>query len=322
MSETTRRRRILIVDDEPTNVRVLAEALGPGYEIHFATSGGEAIAMAGHLDLDLVLLDVVMPGIDGYEVLRRLRADEALRAVPVIFVTAKGEVEDEELGFQLGAVDYIAKPVSPPIVRARVRTHLELKEQRDLLERRASIDGLTGIANRRRFDEKLAAALRSPRGEPMTVFLLDVDFFKQFNDRYGHAGGDDCLRKIAAVLPEVARRPTDLAARYGGEEFVLLFPDTGAAGGRELAAGLLARVARLAIPHEASKVGPTVTVSVGAVTIRPGGGETPVSLLERADQLLYSAKEAGRNRCVHLDAENREETSIGGDVITTPLPTA
>jgi len=304
-------RRVLIVDDEPANVRLLAEALGPGYQTHFATGGSHALELAEQLPIDLVLLDVVMPGLDGFEVLRQLKENEATRPIPVIFVTAMDEVEDEEHGFDLGAVDYITKPVSPPIVRARVRTHIELKEQRDLLEMRASIDGLTGLANRRCFDERLAASLRR-RGGLLSLLLLDVDFFKQFNDHYGHAHGDECLKQVAAVLPDVFRRPLDLPARYGGEEFVVLMPDTDAPGARERAGALLSRLAALGLPHERSRVAPHVTLSIGGVTAAPEEADGPEALLKAADQLLYEAKEAGRDRCVHLDLPSGEKRTIRG----------
>ena len=265
----TRRRRLLLVDDHPPNVHLLAEALRERYELRVATSGAKALALAAEGGIDLVLLDVVMPDLDGFEVCRRLKADERTWAIPVIFVTSLGEVDDETRGFDAGGVDYITKPISPPVVRARVRTHLELKEARDLLEELASVDALTGIANRRRFDGTLdrewRRALRS--GSSLTLAIADVDHFKAFNDRYGHARGDDCLRQVAQAAAAACGRPADLVARYGGEEFGLVLPDTDGAGARVLLRAVLANVEELRVPHAASSCAPHVTLSVGSVSL-------------------------------------------------------
>jgi len=294
--------RVLIVDDEPANIHGLAEALGVGYDLRFATGGERALALTAELPFDLVLLDVVMPGMDGYEVLRRLKASEDTRAVPVIFVTSMNNVADEELGFALGAVDYITKPASAPIVRARVRTHIELKRQRDQLEQRALIDQLTGVANRRGFDETLERRWQAAVREraPLLLILIDVDHFKQFNDHYGHGAGDDCLRRIGALLGAEFAQPGQLAARVGGEEFALLLP-----GGEASmhAQRLLHAVHALAIPHAHSQVASIVSVSAGAIETVPVSGESPRALLDLADQLLYRAKRDGRNRCVHRNGE-------------------
>jgi diguanylate cyclase (GGDEF)-like protein len=290
-----RKRRVLIVDDEPANVRVLAEVLGGAYELSFATSGAKALELAASSAPDLILLDVVMPGLDGYEVLRRLKMESATAGIPVIFVTAMSELDDEARGLELGAVDYITKPVSAPIVRARVRTHLELKAQRDLLERRAFLDGLTGIANRRRFDEELERRWRvaASRQQPLTLLLLDVDHYKQFNDNYGHGAGDECLRRVAAALDDCFDEAEGLAARYGGEEFVAIAAE---GTGTEHARRVLEAVRALAIPHAHSSAGPHVSVSIGAVELVPQADASPRAAIEIADRLLYEAKQGGRNR--------------------------
>jgi len=258
----------------------------------------------------------VMPGLDGFEVLRRLKSDDALASVPVIFVTAMSEVDDEAHGFALGAVDYISKPISPSIVRARVATHLELKRQRDLLEQRALIDGLTGISNRSRFDERLDAAVRSEarRNLPISLAMIDVDHFKQFNDAYGHAVGDDCLRQIAGVLAGVASRPDDLASRFGGEEFALLLPVTDFDGLKKVVTNLLAGVQGLAIPHDASETAKSVTVSVGAVALVPEIGACGVDVVKAADGLLYEAKKTGRNHAILLECSSKRR-----EVVRLPL---
>ena len=299
---------VLIVDDEPVNIQVLASALGDAYELRFATDAGRALALAASTRTDLILLDVVMPVVDGFELLRRLKADPATAAIPVIFVTAMHDTRDEERGFALGAVDYITKPVSPPIVRARVRTQLELKRQRDLLERRALCDGLTGIANRRRFDEELERAWRSRERarQPLSLLLLDVDHFKQYNDHYGHGSGDDCLVRLAGALEHAFARAGELAARVGGEEFAVLVPDDEVA---RHARRLLQSVQALAVPHARSDASPIVSVSAGALAALPREDQPPRALLERADRLLYAAKQAGRNRCAY-ESLGEEETKF------------
>ncbi len=306
------RRRLLLVDDHPPNIHLLAESLRDRYDIRFATSGARALALAADGGIDLILLDVVMPGMDGFEVCRRLKADERTWPIPVIFVTSLGEVDDETRGFDAGGVDYITKPISPPVVRARVRTHLELKEARDLLEELASIDPLTGIANRRRFDGALdrewRRAFRS--GSVLTLGIADVDHFKAFNDRYGHARGDECLRQVARAAAEACGRPSDLVARYGGEEFGLVLPDTDPAGARVLLGTVLTRVEDLALPHEGSSCADHVTLSVGAVSLVPGSADGAHAALERADRLLYEAKAGGRRRAVHRDLGSDVEAVI------------
>lgn len=293
--------RVLIVDDEPANVRVLAEALQNEYDLRFATDGERALSLAASLPADLILLDVVMPGLDGFEVLRRLQAQPATSATPVIFVTARDEVGEEEQGFALGAVDYITKPISAPIVRARVRTHLELKRQRDLLEQRALIDGLTGIANRRRFDEEFArrVAAAHEMQQALAVLMVDIDHFKPYNDYYGHGPGDDCLRRVAGALQRTFSRVGDLAARYGGEEFVVLM---GAGDTAAQAQRLLDAVHALELPHAVGGAGARVSVSVGAVERVPSDRHGK-DLLESADRLLYEAKRNGRNRCAWATAD-------------------
>jgi diguanylate cyclase (GGDEF)-like protein len=309
MSAIERKRRVLIVDDEPSNVRVLAEVLQGAYDIQFATSGAKALELAAGGGTDLILLDVVMPGLDGFEVLRRLKMDPSTCAVPVIFVTAMNELDDEARGLELGAVDYITKPISPPIVRARVRTHIELKRQRDLLEQRASIDGLTGIANRRRFDEELERRWRAAQRTQQTLglLLLDVDHFKQFNDNYGHGAGDECLRRVAAALEGCFAEPEELAARYGGEEFcaLVLGGDAGARVRRVLGA-----IQDLAIPHLHSSAARHVSISIGAIETVPDAQAQPRHALEIADRLLYEAKQGGRNRCVYLAVADSERQVI------------
>ncbi|HSX62165.1 MAG TPA: diguanylate cyclase [Tahibacter sp.] len=310
----TTRPSVLIIDDEPANVRVLAEALQGAYDLRFATDGERALALVARHAVDLILLDVVMPGLDGFELLRRLKAEPATREIPVIFVTARDEIGEEERGFDAGAVDYITKPVSPAIVRARVRTHLELKRQRDLLEQRALIDGLTGIANRRRFDEEwLRRAARAyEHGLVLRLLLIDIDHFKDYNDHYGHGPGDDCLRRVAAALHAACGHPGDLTARYGGEEFVAILADAPDGDAAMHAQRLLAAVRDLDLPHARSGTSTRVSISIGAIERAPAGRDGR-DLLESADRLLYEAKRGGRNRCVIAGADGAAVRVLQGE---------
>jgi diguanylate cyclase (GGDEF)-like protein len=306
--------RVLVVDDQPANVRILAAALRGQCEVLSAFDGGTALATAAAGGVDLILLDVVLPDIDGFDVCRRLKADERTSRIPVIFVTSLEDVHDETMGFDVGGVDYITKPIRAPIVRARVRTHLDLKHARDLLESLAMIDAVTGIANRRRFDETLTRewkrAVRS--GSPFSIALADLDYFKKLNDIYGHACGDTCLRSVAQALSGIARRPADLVARYGGEEFGMVIPESDATAMRALLRNALIAVRDLGIPHSGSLVASHMTVSIGAVTLVPAtAGGDPLSTLETADRLLYDAKHMGRNQARFLDLGRGERESIG-----------
>ncbi len=297
------RPTILIIDDTPINIRILSELLMDRCEVIFAASGREGLERAMTARPDLILLDIMMPGMDGYEVCRRLKAEPATQDIPVIFVTALGAEADEARGLQAGAIDYITKPISPAIVRMRVHNHLELKRHRDLLAEMATLDGLTGIANRRRFDELLQLEWHRARrtGHPLSLLMIDIDHFKRYNDRYGHLQGDDCLRAVAQALCRAMQRGGDLVARYGGEEFVCILAETDAAGAQAVAERLLAQVAALQIPHEDSPVAPQVTISIGYCTATSLSGHTWQQLVSCADRNLYQAKQAGRNRVAVCD---------------------
>lgn len=292
------RPKILVVDDIPSNVHVLSRILKDDYDIYFATDGEKALDLVQLRMPDLVLLDIMMPGMDGFEVCSRIKSDPATHDIPVIFISAKSEVEDETHGLEVGAIDFITKPISPPIVKARVRNHLLLKRQTDLLRSLSFLDGLTGIANRRRFDDTMAREWRRCARShlPLSLVILDVDHFKAYNDHYGHQAGDECLRVVAEVLSDHVRRPSDLVARYGGEEFVCLLPETYGVGATRVAEGFRAGVAERRIPHVQSPVAPYVTISLGVATVIPSPDGTPEQLAEMADQLLYRAKRTGRNR--------------------------
>jgi diguanylate cyclase (GGDEF)-like protein len=245
----------------------------------------------------------MMPGMDGHEVCRRLKAGEATRDIPVIFVTAHNDEAAETLGLELGAVDFISKPFNPRVVRARVKTHLTLKAQSDLLRSWVYIDGLTGAFNRRHFDERFAIEWgRAARtGTPLSVVLMDVDYFKRYNDHYGHQLGDECLRQIAGALQASLRRPGDLVARYGGEEFVCLLPETDLPGATSFAARLGQQIYAQKIAHADSSVAPVVSLSLGVSCAQAAARFDPAELLRTADAQLYRAKSLGRNQvCAEL----------------------
>ncbi|KOX99705.1 diguanylate cyclase [Pseudomonas nunensis] len=292
------RPKLLIVDDQPTNIRVLHELFREDFDVFMATSGEQAITVCHVQQPDLILLDVVMEGMDGYEVCRRLKADTATQGIPIIFITAQQQESEELLGLELGAVDFISKPINPVIVKARVRTHLTLKLQSDLLRSMAMMDGLTGVANRRKFDEDISADWRLCFREqkPLSLILADVDFFKRYNDRYGHQAGDGCLKSVARALSETVGRPYDLVARYGGEEFACVLPKTDLSGAVEIAQRMQERVRALGIEHSASDVDRVVTISLGVATLTPSGDLEYQALIEAADKQLYEAKSAGRGR--------------------------
>ena len=291
-------QKVLVADDDAVNRDVLGELLKPEYTVLLARNGAQALERAMRHLPDLILLDVMMPDMDGYEVLRRLRADPLTEHISVIFISGLDRPEDEANGLKMGAADYITKPFNQTVVMARVALHLQVVRQRRMLERLANVDGLTELANRRRFDEVYALEWQRARrsGRPLSLALLDVDAFKQFNDRYGHPAGDRALRAVARTAAAAMRRPADLAARYGGEELVLLLPETGAAEACRVVSQLLRAVAGLSIAHEASGVAAILTASAGGATLEPGGAETASDLFDAADAELYRAKQAGRNR--------------------------
>lgn len=298
MTVLSNQAKILIVDDAPVNIQILNEALKTDNRIFFATSGRDALDVAAKTIPDLILLDVMMPDMDGYEVCRKLKSDPLLREIPIIFITAMSQHEDEATGFELGAVDYISKPFSPSLVKLRVRNHLELKRQRDTLSRLAMLDGLTGLPNRRAFDDQFDREWRRAfrNTTSLCLIMLDIDHFKGYNDSYGHIEGDSCLKLIASVLEKSLDRPGDIVARFGGEEFVCLLPETSADGGGLIAEKLRATVQALGIPHRSSVTAPSVTISLGVAWTVPKASESPESLLVLADSLLYRAKREGRNR--------------------------
>ena len=307
------RPRLLLVDDERANILSLHSIFQADCDLFMATSGQEALRFCQTQRLpDLILLDIVMPGMDGLELCRQLKTDAATAHIPILFVTGLSRPEEEVAALQAGGVDFIAKPVNPVVVRARVNTHLLLKTQADQLRALAFIDGLTGVANRRRFDEALNVEWRQAirTGDPVALLMLDIDHFKSYNDFYGHQAGDACLQQVAAVLPRHLLRPHDVAARYGGEEFACLLPLCDAPSAGAKAEDIRRAVEQLQLAHAASPVAGHVTVSIGVAALRPGAADLPGQLLAAADAVLYQAKSQGRN-CVALAPDAARQRGAG-----------
>lgn len=292
---------ILLVDDEKINLKVLSSLLKDDYNLKLAKNGEQALASAASEPIpDLILLDVIMPEMDGYQVIKCLKESENTQNIPVIFVTALNSVAEEEKGLMLGAADYIIKPYSPPIVKMRVRNHLQYIHKLKLLERYSYLDGLTEIPNRRRFEEVFALECKraSRTHSCLSVAMLDIDYFKQYNDHYGHAAGDRALQQVANILQKNLKRSSDLVARYGGEEFVFVLPDTTIADTLTIAERIRLSVQELRLPHERSPISSYVSVSIGISSCQPETAINPEIFLQQADVNLYAAKAAGRNHAV------------------------
>jgi diguanylate cyclase (GGDEF)-like protein len=295
---TENRPRILIVDDERFNLNMLNGLLNQEYKIMVATSGEQALMAVSKGRPDLVLLDINMPGMDGYDVCNRLKSDPITESIPIIFITANSSADDETRGLEMGAADYITKPFNPSVVKARVRTQIRLKQQADLLTQYAFKDGLTGVTNRRSLDDHLPTELKrcSRANTPFSLIMLDIDYFKLYNDHYGHLEGDQCLKRVAKALKSISRRPTDEVARYGGEEFVILLTDTDLDGAKHIAEEAINAVREAKIEHQASKIDHYLTISLGVTSVSPAETLTAEEVLAKADSALYLAKQNGRNR--------------------------
>lgn len=332
---------ILIVDDSPSHLGVLFSCLtDAGFKVLLAQDGESALERVEGDRPDVVLLDIIMPGIDGFETCRRLKANEPTHDIPVIFMTALAQTSVVVKGFQLGAVDYIIKPAQQEIVVARVTTHLTIQrlkhnlreqnaklqqeiEQRhraevalqdanQKLQRLATVDGLTQLANRRRFDEFLNQAwhILSREQLPLSLLLCDIDYFKLYNDSKGHQAGDECLKLVARAMSRAVKRSSDLVARYGGEEFAVILPNTNGEGALQVAERIRASVKKDAIAHPKSPISENVTLSIGVSCTTPCRDFSPEELIAVADRGLYQAKEAGRDRAVFVSPAPTESQGI------------
>ena len=291
---------ILIVDDNTDMIQLMARMLKGVARLRFATHGEEALQLMRIEPPDLVLLDAEMPGMSGYHVCEALQLDPTLADIPVIFVTGHTDTDYEVRGLDAGAVDFITKPVNEALLLARVRTQLRIKSMADELRHLATTDSLTGLANRRHFDNLMRREWKccARDGKRLVLLMADVDHFKRYNDSYGHPAGDACLQAVAQALLSVAKRPSDLVGRLGGEEFAVLLPDTDLVGGHEVAELALQAVRAKALPHVSSLTAEHVTISVGLAVCTPRHAADPElhALYSAADRALYQAKAEGRNR--------------------------
>lgn len=295
--DNTEKRRILVVDDETSNIDALCGILTSNYDLIVAKNGQSAIEKAKKHLPDLILLDVIMPDMSGFEVITQLKNTDITLRIPVIFITGLDSSEDEEKGLLLGAVDYIAKPFKSSIVKARVRTHLQIVEYISMIERLCKVDALTNIANRRFFDSQLLEewnrAVRDSRS--LAIIMIDIDHFKNYNDTYGHPQGDALLSSLAEVYRQSLHRPGDFVARYGGEEFVVVLPGLDTKGALEVAEHMRSNVENtMVLCSDGTET--RVTISLGVNAESPSVGGNPANFLSNADKALYEAKSTGRNR--------------------------
>jgi len=299
MEENKKEFTILITDDEKMNVDVLGGILSPMYNLLISRNGTRAIALAREHTPDLILLDVLMPDMSGFEVITELKNDKDTINIPVIFITGLTSAEDEEKGFILGAVDYITKPFKKAIVKARVNTHIRIVDQMRMIESIGLIDPLTKIANRRGFENRLDLEWNRAIREqtPISLLMMDIDKFKNYNDMYGHQQGDVALETLADVASKTLMRAVDFVARWGGEEFVILLPGTDTKGATEVAERVRENTEATVLTTY-DGVDTRVTVSIGINTVVPRINDSTKDFMEKADQALYKAKESGRNRYV------------------------
>ena len=295
---------ILVVDDMTTTLLLLHDLLKDTYEVKIAKSGTKALEiLESPNDIDLILLDIEMPDINGYDVCKRIKNNETIKNIPIIFITGRTSQEDEEYGLNLGAIDYITKPFNKAIVKLRIKNYLNLKIKNDILEKLSMYDGLTNIRNRRFFDETFEKTFSEIKRDKksLAVLMIDIDFFKPYNDNYGHGQGDETLRKVAKALEKTIKRASDFVARYGGEEFVILLKDINKDGVEAVANNLLNAIRELKITHEFSKIENYVTVSIGVSYYNSSSDITKLELLLKADETLYNVKNSGRNNFAILE---------------------
>jgi len=295
---------LLLVDNEKSSLKLLSKILGSDYTIYTAANGTNAIKIAKEFMPDLILLDILMPGMDGYETLSELKKHDRTKKIPIIFITGLSSNEDEEKGLSLDAVDYISKPFSDMIVKLRVRNQIQIINQMRTIEHLSMIDQLTNLPNRRSFDERIHVEWNRAIREqtPISLLIFDIDRFKNYNDTYGHQQGDVALQSVAKVLSLASKRSSDFAARWGGEEFVILLPNTPLNSAMDIAEMIRKNIEKENIPY-AGNLTTKITASIGVNTITPTLEDSTDVFFSAADKALYAAKEAGRNKVVNSFSE-------------------
>ena len=311
---------VLLVDDQMMVAEGIRRMLfdEPDIIYHYCNNPHEALERAIEIQPTVILQDLIMPDIDGYALVDAYRSNETTKNIPVIVLSTKEDPKDKSLAFERGANDYLVKLPDKIELVARIRAHSksyitqlqrdeafkalrelqsELEKSNVELQKLSNLDGLTGIANRRSFDEFIAKeCLRSAReNTTLSLIIVDIDYFKPYNDNYGHLAGDGCLREVACALAEVVHRPADLVARYGGEEFGVVLPNTDIAGAEKLAQKLCEKIRSMKITHEFSEVTDHITLSLGITSGVACEASSPSDLILQADEALYSAKDSGRN---------------------------
>jgi len=286
---------ILIVDDEVSNIITLSDILEPDYDISVLKDGRDVFESVISDMPDLILLDIIMPGMDGYEVIKALKKSKMTKEIPVIFITGLDDIEAEEKGLVLGAADYIAKPFHEPIVKLRVRNQIKIIDQFRTILRLSMHDQLTGLPNRRNFETRMSYEWSRSHREriPLSLMIIDVDNFKKYNDTYGHQQGDVALVAAVKAFGDALKRPGDFTVRWGGEEFIILLPNTDLPGAMDVAEQVRLSVEEMEVPGDSGK---KITVSIGVHTWTYGDDITIDELISNADTALYEAKRQGRNR--------------------------
>lgn len=299
--------KILIVDDSLVQATQLKAILEDDYDITIAQTAEDGLHRASNEDYSLILLDIVMPGMDGFTLLKKLQEEIITQSIPVILITSLSDVANEQRGLVLGAVDYIAKPFNALIVKARVNTHIKLYNYRKQAEWQSMTDQLTGIANRRKYDSySIAKWYEAIRLQvPFSICMFDIDHFKAYNDAFGHPAGDKTIAIIAKTIASYLNRGTDFFARYGGEEFVAICLGDSAEKVFTYLKKIRQEIENLHLPHDAS-VSEWVTVSIGGVTVIPSMEKSYDFYLKIADTMLYDAKKHGRNMVAWADERMRQ----------------
>jgi len=299
-----KKESVLVIDDDKLNIIALTRILGTDYQVYFEGDGESGIRAAKTFKPDLILLDVVMPKMTGFEAIKILKADDETKDIPVIFLTGRRDVQDEEAGFVLGAVDYITKPFSASVVKLRVGNQLKIITQMRTIYNLSVEDALTGLGNRRHFNNVLNAEWqRSARHRiPFSFMIMDIDYFKKYNDTYGHLSGDAVLKGAAEVIKNCAARASDQVARWGGEEFAMILPETDIAGGMLVAENVRTTIKDAVFEMEDGvKTSITISIGVHSIVAEQESGYSLKNLISDTDAALYDAKKQGRDRVVAVN---------------------